>query len=420
MEIQSSFGEWLRARRKALDLTQFDLAERVGCAEDTIGRIEAGSRRPSKQVAALLAEALGVPPHSHAEFIHFAREGGPAGGLERIPSHGATSAPGGQPQQPTFPTPPTHAASLQPAAWVPYLSSLPQPLTPLFGREAELAATAALLSSRQARLLTLTGPPGVGKTRLALAVASSLTPSFPDGICFVPLAPLRDAGLLVATVAHALGLSDQGVPLGSAVGPQASRLLEFLRHKHLLLVLDNFEHILAATPLVAEWLSASVHLQALVTSRSALNLRGERLFPVSTLAVPPNPSLKSLKSLNHSPEPHLAQLHAYPSVSLCVERVQALDPFFRLTTSNSHAVAELCTRMEGLPLAIELTAARSARLAPELVLAGLEQGSRRMERSAIPGQGSRRQPGRETVGRGHRQYRASRPTAAPANAAHGN
>jgi predicted ATPase len=175
---------------------------------------------------------------------------------------------------------------------------------------------------------------------------------------------LRDPGLFVATVAHALDLSD------SSGGPQAARLLDSLRHKRLLLVLDNFEHILTATARVAEWLSASVHLQVLVTSRTALNLRGERLFPLSTLPVPPNASVRSVKQ---SGKPDLAQLDAYPSVSLFVERVQAVDPFFRLTTSNSHAVAQLCARMEGLPLAIELTAARSARLAPELVLARLER-----------------------------------------------
>jgi predicted ATPase/transcriptional regulator with XRE-family HTH domain len=354
----SSFGEWLRARRKALDLTQLELAERSGCAEDTIGRIEAGTRRPSRQVAASLAEALGVPAQSHADFVRFAREGGPATGLAQL-----EAASGGGELR-------AHPTGGHPAAWVPYLSSLPQPPTPLVGREGDLAATAALVRSGHARLLTLTGPPGVGKTRLALALASSLTPAFPDGICFVPLAPLRNPDLLSLTVAHALGLAD-GVG-----GLRPAHLLDLLRTKRLLLVLDNFEHLMSATLQVAEWLRLSVHLQVLITSRSALQLRGERLFSVSTLAVPPRGTMDDGRPERSDHQP-LAEgspeLAAYPSVALFVERVQATDPSFQLTEANSQTVAELCRRMEGLPLAIELAAPRCARLGPERVLSRLQR-----------------------------------------------
>jgi predicted ATPase/DNA-binding XRE family transcriptional regulator len=362
MEAHSSFGEWLRARRKALDLTQFELAEKAGCAEDTIGRIEAGTRRPSKQVAALLAEALGVPLQSRADFVRFAREGitpvmpGADYGLRTRSVRKAQRAPES-----------AIRAAPAPAAWTPYLSSLPQPATELIGREDELSGAAELLRSGRARLLTLTGPPGVGKTRLALAITSALIPVFPDGICFVPLAPLRDPDLLAATVAHSLGLSDSG---GGKGGLQAARLLDFLRHKRLLLALDNFEHLTAATPQVAEWLSASAHLQVLVTSRSALRLRGERLYPVSPLPVPP-PEEPGTRS--QGPRAQRTARDAYPSVALFLERAQAVDPHFRLTEANSRAVGELCRRMEGLPLALELTAARSARLTPEIVLARLER-----------------------------------------------
>jgi predicted ATPase/transcriptional regulator with XRE-family HTH domain len=355
VEAQILFGEWLRARRKALDLTQLDLAEMAGCAEDTIGRIEAGTRRPSKQVAGLLAEALGLPSGSQTDFVRFAREGTSGAGLVSLQAVSRAGVAARSTRQTLQPS------AAPPAAWVPYLSSLPQSPTPLIDRKAELAATSALLTTGQARLLTLTGPPGVGKTRLALAVASTSIPAFPDGICFVPLAPLRDPDLLALTVAHALGLSD------SAGGPQAARmrLVDFLRHKRLLLVLDNFEHILDATRQVAEWLSASAHLQILVTSRSALHLRGERLFPVSTLPVPPASLTKHNRPID------LSALASYPSVALFLERAQAVDPSFCLSESNARVVAELCRRMEGLPLAIELAAARSARLAPEIVLGRL-------------------------------------------------
>jgi predicted ATPase/transcriptional regulator with XRE-family HTH domain len=351
-DFTASFGEWLRARRKALDLTQFELAARAGCAEDTIGRIEAGTRRPSRQVAALLADALGVPATAHADFIRFAREGGARPAPARRARRGAEGTKP-RPVAAVSPPPPPH-----PAVWVPYLTSLPQSPTPLIGRADELAAATRMLRSGQTRLLTLTGPPGVGKTRLALAVAAALTPAFPDGICFVPLAPLRDPALLALTVAQALGITD------NPGGPQAARLLAFLRPKRLLLVLDNFEHLVEATPRVAEWLNASTHLHVLVTSRSTLQVRREHLFPVAPLPVPQVPSDEPSRM-------DLTALGAYPAVALFVERAQAVDPVFRLTEANAPVVAELCARMEGLPLALELTAARSARLAPELVLARL-------------------------------------------------
>lgn len=429
--LNPAFGEWLRARRRAFDLTQSELAERVGCAEDTIGRIEGGTRRPSKQVAALLADALGVPLQSQGDFVRFAREGGfSVGGLEpvaAISAAAAATATTGQapprggpaprlassaPHSPatSFAPAPRHLSLVPPtnlAAWTPYLCTLPQPPTPLIDREAELDAAIRLLRSDQgqvssrwamggqphARLLTLTGPPGVGKTRLAIAIARALTPTFPDGICYVPLASLRDPALFTLTVSRALELGDDA----TTRGPHAARLLDFLRDKRLLLVLDNFEHILAATPQIAEWLSASVHLQVLVTSRSALNLRGERLFPVSPLPVPPVASCNATVGAPMPLDPVL--LAAYPSVALFLERAQAVDPSFRLTESNAQVVAELCRRMEGLPLAIELAAARINLLTPQEIQARLQDGGRESSLKLLTG-GARDLPPRHQNLRG--------------------
>jgi predicted ATPase len=154
-------------------------------------------------------------------------------------------------------------------------------------------------------------------------------------------------------------------------GPHAARLLDFLRDKRLLLVLDNFEHILAAIPQIAAWLSASANLQVLVTSRSALYVRGERLFPVSPLPVPPVASGSTIAGTAMLLDP--VSLAEYPSDSLFVERAQAVDSAFKLTRANSQGVAEISARMEGMPLELELTAARSARLVPENVRARLER-----------------------------------------------
>jgi predicted ATPase/DNA-binding SARP family transcriptional activator/class 3 adenylate cyclase len=213
------------------------------------------------------------------------------------------------------------------------------------------------LISHPCRLLTLTGAGGCGKTRLALQVAADLLDEFADGIIFVDLAPIRDPSLVLSTIAHTLGVREMG---GT---PLVDSLKAHLREKQLLLVLDNFEQVLPAATLVAELLAAASRLKVLVTSRAALRLNGEREFPVPPLAVPGPRQLPALEVLSQ-----------YAAVALFIQRAQAVKPGFAVTNENAPAVAEICHRLDGLPLAIELAAARVKLFPPQSLLGRL--GSR--------------------------------------------
>jgi hypothetical protein len=240
-------------------------------------------------------------------------------------------------------------------------TNLPAQLTPLVGREREVAQVCALLRRPDVRLLTLSGPGGIGKTRLALQVAAELLDHFIHGVYFVDLAPIRDPELVPTAIAGALGIAD--------AGPQAvqQRLQTYLRDKQSLLLLDNFEQVVEAAPLTVALLAAAPQFQLLITSREVLHIYGEHEYSVPPLTLP---------DLVHLPPPE--QLSQYEAVRLFVERAQAVRPDFVLTKENAPAVAELCQRLDGLPLAVELAAARSRLFAPEELLARLSRPHHRL------------------------------------------
>jgi predicted ATPase/transcriptional regulator with XRE-family HTH domain len=322
--MDEPFGSRVRQRRRALDLTQEALAERAGCSVEMIKKLEAGRARPSRQLAELLAAALDVPAAEQAGFV----QAGRTGGLVDRPTAQSTPlrAPGG----------------------------LPLSLTALIGREHERAAAAALLRAPATRLVTFTGPGGTGKTRLAVQVAADLRETFPDGAWFVALAPITDPALVLPAIATTLGLRE-----ASGQAPLA-HLYDYLRAKRMLLVLDNFEQVLDAAAGVAALLAPAPGLTVLVTSRVALRVRGGREFPVPPLALPAATAAPTVETLAAS-----------AAVRLFVERAHEVRLDFALTAENASAVAAICRRLDGLPLAIELAAAWIKILPPAQLLARL-------------------------------------------------
>jgi predicted ATPase/DNA-binding XRE family transcriptional regulator len=316
-----TFGDLLRRHRVAADLTQEELAERAGLSARGISDLERGARsHPYRETLLLLADALALGSAERAAFLRAAR---------------GQTKPEARPRD---------------------ASQLPTPPTPLVGRSVQIAEVSGLLRQEAGRLVTLTGPGGVGKTRLALAVAEAVSDELPASAVFVDLAPLRDPDLVVARVAAALGLSEQGaVPLGDVVR-------RFLVERRMLLVLDNYEHLLAAATVVSDLLQAGPGVQVLVTSREALRLRGEREYAVPPLALPES-----------HPSPDLDMLAESDAVQLFVQRAIDVQADFRLTRENVAAVAAICQRLDGLPLALELAAARVKVLPPPALLARLER-----------------------------------------------
>jgi predicted ATPase/transcriptional regulator with XRE-family HTH domain len=336
MQEQHSFGYWLRLKRKALDLTREALADRVGCSVSTIRKLEEEERRPSTQIAELLAEIFKIPMTERIAFLRFARgdwRSAPSLGDEEAPWHVST---------PTLPQKPR--------------SNLPATFTSLIGRDKDIAAVQDYLTNPDIRLVTLIGAPGIGKTRLSIASASQSLADFPDGVFFVALAPLDQPSLLPSAIAQALGYVEKSDL------PDEKRLMEGIGNKRMLFVLDNCEHLIEdVAPLAASLLSACPRLKILTTSREALRIPGEWLYSVPALDMPKEFSIVDIETISE-----------FPALVLFAERARAARSDFALNAENIRAVASICSQLDGLPLAIELIAARVKTLSIEQIAARLD------------------------------------------------
>lgn len=316
-----SFGAWLKKRRKQLDLTQEQLGALSGCSGAAIRKFEADERKPSRELAELLARALKIPDTEQDQFIKLAR--------------------GFQPRDRFT----DKLESLVIDSYFQPPDNLPSPLTSLVDRVNDVAAVAKMISDPDIRWVTLIGPPGIGKTRLSIQSARYVLANFVDGVWFVDLAPLEQASHVLPAIVRAL--EKLGVQPSSAL----DQLAAALKNRSLLLVLDNFEHVTDAATEIAALLKTCAGVKVLATSRIPLNVYGEHEYRVPALSIPPADAARD-------PE----KLLAYESVQLFVARTRQHQRDFTITAENAPLIIEVCTTLEGMPLALELAAASLKRM----------------------------------------------------------
>lgn len=331
--VEVSFGEWLKRQRKAAGLTQEQLAQQVSCSTITLRKIEGEERRPSPQIVQQLAEIFKIPQNEQTTFLQFARgdwRSAPIKENEDAPWRAATKS--------------TH-------------SNIPATTTSLIGREKEIVDVHDYLLRADIRLITLIGPPGIGKTRLSIESARTALPNFPDGVFFVAFAPLDDPALIAVTIAQALGY------VGARNISTNEQLKEGIGEKQLLIVLDNCEHLIEdVASLASSLLSACSRLKILATSRESLRISGEWLYPVPAFDVPREHSSVGMETASN-----------FPALTLFAERARAVRPDFVLNAGNIKTVSAICSHLDGLPLVIELIAARMRLMSPQALLERLNE-----------------------------------------------